>query len=70
MNINWLIMDGLKRYGYKDHYDALRETSMEMIEKSGCAEYFDPNSGEPLGAHNFSWTAALAIDLLKDRSSS
>lgn len=65
MNINWLIMDGLQRYGYEDHAAALRETSLEMVGKSGFAEYFDPNTGEPLGAPNFSWTAALTIDLLK-----
>lgn len=67
LNANWLIIDGLKRYGYADHADALRETSLEMVGKSGCAEYFDPNTGEPLGAHNFSWTAALSIDLLKTK---
>ena len=65
MNINWLIMDGLKRYGYEDHADALRETSLEMVEKGGYAEYFDSLTAEPLGAFNFSWTAALTIDLLK-----
>jgi glycogen debranching enzyme len=65
MNTNWLIMDGLDRYGYTDYVDALRETSLEMVERSGFAEYFDPNTGEPLGARNFSWTAALVLDLLK-----
>jgi hypothetical protein len=38
-----------------------------MVTKSGFAEYFDPTTGEPLGAHNFSWTAALTIDLLKEK---
>ena len=56
-------MDGLKRYGYQDHADALRETSLEMVEKGGYAEYFEPITAEPLGANNFSWTAALTIDL-------
>lgn len=65
MNTNWLIMDGLRRYGLTEHADALKETSLEMVEKSGFAEYFDPNTAEPLGAHGFSWTAALTIDLLK-----
>ena len=65
LNTNWLIMDGLKRYGYSDHVDALKEISLEMVGKSGFAEYFDPNTAEPLGAHNFSWTAALVIDLLR-----
>lgn len=69
MNTNWLIIDGLKRYGFHDHAAALTETSLEMVKKSGFAEYFDPTTGEPLGAHNFSWTAALTIDLLQQKDS-
>ena len=65
VNMNWLIIDGLKRYGFKDHAAALRESTLEMVQRSGCAEYFDPLTGEAAGADNFSWTAALAIDLLK-----
>jgi hypothetical protein len=65
VNMNWLIIDGLKRYGFKDHAAALTETTLEMVSKSGSSEYFDPLTGEAAGASNFSWTAALAIDLLK-----
>lgn len=65
VNMNWLIIDGLRRYGFRDHADALTESTLEMIAKNGIAEYYDPLTGEPLGADNFSWTAALAIDLLK-----
>lgn len=64
-NTNWLIIDGLKRYGFKDHATALREITLELADKHGFHEYYDPSTGEPLGASNFSWTAALAIDLLK-----
>ncbi|HSX15390.1 MAG TPA: trehalase family glycosidase [Candidatus Saccharimonadales bacterium] len=67
LNTNWLIIDGLKRYGFKEHAAALRDSSLEMVNQSGFAEYFDPNTAEPLGAHNFSWTAALTIDLLHDK---
>jgi glycogen debranching enzyme len=67
VNMNWLIIDGLKRYGFKDHAAALRESTLEMVAKAGCSEYFDPLSGEAAGADNFSWTAALTIDLLKSR---
>ena len=67
VNMNWLIIDGLKRYGFKDHAEALRESTLELVEKSGCAEYFDPITGEAAGADNFSWTAALTIDLLKTK---
>jgi hypothetical protein len=65
VNMNWLIIDGLTRYGFKDHAAALRESTLEMVRRAGCYEYFDPLTGEPAGAENFSWTAALAIDLLK-----
>jgi neutral trehalase len=67
VNTNWLIIDGLERYGFKDHAAALRETTLEMVDKSGCSEYFDPITAEAAGADNFSWTAALAIDLLKTK---
>ena len=62
---NWMIIDGMRRYGFKEYADALEDTSLEMVQKSGFAEYFDPITGEPLGTDNFSWTAALAIDLIR-----
>ena len=65
VNMNWMIIDGLKRYGFKDHAEALRESTLELVEKHGFYEYFNPISGHPCGAQNFSWTAALSIDLLK-----
>jgi neutral trehalase len=56
VNTNWLIIEGLRHYGYHDHADALSESTLEMVEKSGFYEYFDPLEGEPAGAPNFSWT--------------
>ena len=50
VNMNWLIIEGLERYGYKDHAAALRESTIEMVEKNGCSEYFDPHTGEAAGA--------------------
>ncbi len=67
VNTNWLIIDGLNRYGFHDHAAALTETTLEMVERSGCYEYFSPLDGEPAGSPNFSWTAALTIDLLKNK---
>lgn len=66
VNMNWLIIDGLERYGFKDHAEALRESTIEMVKKSGFYEYFDPTDASPAGVADFSWTAALTIDLLKD----
>lgn len=66
VNTNWMIIDGLKRTGYPDHAAALAESTIEMVKQSGCNEYFSPLTGEPAGAPNFSWTAALTLDLLKN----
>lgn len=66
-NTNWLIIEGLRRYGYKEHAAALAEATLELAEQHGFYEYFNPVTGDPLGAPDFSWTAALAIDLLKGK---
>jgi neutral trehalase len=63
INMNWLVIDGLKRYGFHDHAHLLEELSLELITKEGMAEYFNPVTGEAEGADNFSWTAALAVDI-------
>ncbi len=65
INTNWLIIDGLKRMGFDDHAEALKEATLDLVRTNGFYEYFTPNSGEPAGAANFSWTAALTIDLAK-----
>jgi hypothetical protein len=65
INTNWLIIDGLRSYGYTAEAQVLRDRTIKLVAKSGMYEYFNPLNGEPAGAHNFSWTAALTIDLLK-----
>lgn len=65
ININWLIIDGLRRHGLNTEAQKLKERTLEMVANSGFAEYFNPLTSEPAGADNFSWTAALTIDFLK-----
>ena len=64
-NTNWLIIDGLRRYGFDNEAENLLRKTLELVAKSGMWEYFSPSDAEPAGAPNFSWTAALTIDLLK-----
>lgn len=64
-NVNWLIIQGLRRYGYHDHADALKESMLEIATEHGFYEYFNPLTGAGLGAPDFSWTAAVTLDLLK-----
>lgn len=65
ININWLVIDGLKRNGYFKESMELKKRTLDLVKRSGCFEYFSPIDGSPAGAPNFSWTAALAIDLIK-----
>jgi len=66
INTNWLLADGLAHYGLKDEAKNIRSVSLELVKKHGFYEYFSPIDGSPAGAQNFSWTAALTIDLLKN----
>ncbi len=64
INMNWMIIEGLKNYGFQEHADVLTKTTIDLVEQGGFSEYFNPIDGNPLGIHDFSWTAALIIDLL------
>ncbi len=64
LNTNWLIIDGLKRGGFKEEAGLITQKSLELVSEHGFYEYFSALSGKPAGAKNFSWTAALAIDLM------
>ncbi len=63
INTNWLIADGLERYGYIEDAKKIRNLSLQLVERHGSYEYFSALSGEPAGAKNFSWSAALAIEM-------
>jgi len=66
-NMNWMVIRGLQRYGYNDHASVLIESTLELAKDKGFFEYFNPLTGEGLGASNFSWTAALTLDLIKGK---
>lgn len=65
VNTNWLIIDGLKQYGFLDEAEAIKEKTLLMVGSNDSFEYFNPLNGQGQGAPNFSWTAALVIDMLK-----
>jgi mannosylglycerate hydrolase len=64
VNVNWFLVRGLERAGLLAEADELRRMTIELVSRSGFFEYYDPRSGEPLGVSNFSWSAALTLDLL------
>ena len=63
VNTNWMLVQGLARHGHHDLADDLRRRTLDLVDAAGFAEYFSPLTGEPHGAAEFSWTAALAVDL-------
>ena len=70
INLNWMVYNGLKQYKFYDIAKRVKQDTIEMIEKSEFHEYFDSrkefhkNGDGGYGGNNFSWTAALVIDLL------
>jgi hypothetical protein len=60
---NWLAYEGLRRYGQNDLAAELRGDSLSLLEAHGFREYFDPRDGQGLGASDFSWSAALALEM-------
>ena len=64
INVNWFLIRGLRRCALTDEAEELRRHTVRLLETSGFAEYYDPRTGEALGSGDFSWSAALALDLL------
>lgn len=68
INLNWIIYKGLLRYNFKDEAKRVKEDTIALIKCHGFHEYFDPRKSitdANYGGNNFSWTAALLIDILK-----
>ncbi|NPA53077.1 MAG: DUF547 domain-containing protein, partial [Aquificae bacterium] len=63
ININWMIYQGLKRYGFKQKAEHLEKTILELPMRFDFYEYFDSYEGTGYGTKDFSWTASLFIDL-------
>src|SRR6185436_746689 len=64
VNTNWIIVEGLRDAGEHTLADELRARTLDLVEQSGFAEYFSALNGRGHGASEFSWTAALTLDLL------
>jgi glycogen debranching enzyme len=63
-NLNWLLARGLRGHGREADAAELERTTVALVERCGMREYFDPVSGDGLGATEFSWTAAAVTDIL------
>lgn len=71
INTNWLLYQGLLRFNMTQTAEKIKQDCIELLEKHGFYEYFDPRKNLPegtkagYGTHQFSWSAALYIDFIK-----
>ncbi|MBL8133162.1 MAG: glycogen debranching protein [Anaerolineae bacterium] len=71
ININYLLIEGLKRSGYREEARALRRKTLDMMMRQpDIYEYYHPQTGEkpPRAVSTFGWSAALFIDLVLDEA--
>jgi glycogen debranching enzyme len=66
VNTNWMIVEGLRTHGEPALAESLRRHTLDLVDADGCFEYFSALTGAGHGAADFSWTAALTIDLIGD----
>ncbi len=63
INMNWFLIRGLMRHGEKDLAERICARSIEMVEKWGFREFYNPYTGEGFRVRNFGWST-LVVTLL------
>jgi glycogen debranching enzyme len=66
VNINYLLIEGLKRSGYEELARDLRRRTLDLISRNDdIYEYYHPETGDnpPRAAATFGWSSAVFIDL-------
>lgn len=59
---HWFIYHGLKRYGFTTEANEIKTMTIRLLEKSGFREHYHPETGEGMGAYNFTW-GGLVLDM-------
>jgi len=67
--VNYLITAGLRLSAVNGLADKIEAQSLQLIESSGFAEYYDPITGEPCGGASFTWTAAMVLEFCQMKTS-
>jgi hypothetical protein len=63
VNSAWLLWIGLLRLGYQEQAQDLARRVTGAVRSAGLREYYNPYSGQGMGAVDFAWSA-LALELL------
>ena len=67
INCNWIIYQGIKNKD-KDYSITIKNKTISLIDNKGFHEYYSCNDGSVMGANNFSWSAALYLDLVMQKN--
>jgi glycogen debranching enzyme len=59
VNAAWLLWLGLMRLGYEEPARRMAKSLAETILRDGLREYYNPLTGEGLGATDFAWTSLI-----------
>jgi hypothetical protein len=59
VNAAWMLWLGLRRLGYDAQAAQMAETLSGLVLREGLREYYDPFTGEGLGAVDFAWTSLI-----------
>ena len=61
----WLLLPALRRAGYDAEADRILAGHVELVERHGFREYYNPLTGAGLAARRFGWSTLL-VDMLPD----
>jgi len=64
INLNWLLYHGLTNYGRQRYQHYIKQSIIYLINMSGFYEYYSPENGDGYGSKDFSWSAALFLDII------
>ncbi|MDQ7844374.1 MAG: trehalase family glycosidase [Armatimonadota bacterium] len=64
VNTNWMVIQGLRDLALHREADELTQQTLTLVRSAGFHEYFHAHDGRGLGGGEFTWSAALVIDLL------
>ncbi|MGB7684272.1 MAG: hypothetical protein WBL45_00645 [Solirubrobacterales bacterium] len=60
VNSAWMVWIGLRRLGYEQEATRLADGVIAAVAREGLREYYDPRTGNGLGAKDFAWSALVA----------
>lgn len=74
INVNWMVAYGLRKQAerfnrpeWSQLAEELEQEMLKALEQLGFREYFNIETGEGVGTDSFSWSAALAVEMIERR---